>query len=379
MVYRDRISEFVRKTKKEAGEFDPLLLLLPLVLTAFGIIMVYSASMPYAQTHMNDPYYFLKKQILWAVLGILCLLFLSRSDYTFFGKVSYPFMIACFILLALVFIPGIGRSVNGARRWIRIGSLNFQPSELAKLAVILSFSHMLVKKEGIVNDFRYAILPLLSILGAFFLLVVVQPDLGTAVVIAGIGLSLAFVAGVRIYYLFALGVLSVPGIIVFVSRHNYIQDRLRGFLNPWEDPLNTGFQAIQSFVAFGLGGWTGVGLGMGRQKQMYLPEPHTDFIFSVVGEEFGFLGCFAVLAVFALLIWRILRLMLSVKDRFALYLATGIGFMIAMESIVNVGVSLGFFPTKGLAFPFLSYGGSAMIVNLSAIGVLISVSRTART
>ncbi len=243
--------------------------------------------------------------------------------------------------------------------------------------MIFALSYLLAKKEGTIKNFQFTFLPFLAITGTIFLLVVVQPDLGTAMVIACVGLVLAFVAGVRVYYLFAMIMVSIPMIIAFVSRHNYIKARLRAFADPWSDPLKSGFQAIQSFFAFGLGGWTGVGLGMGRQKRSFLPEPHTDFIFSVLGEEFGFLGCLAVLGILCLLLWRILRLMVSADNRFAVYMVVGIGFMIALECIINVGVAVGVLPTKGLAFPFLSYGGSAMVVNLSAMGVLISISRTA--
>lgn len=365
------------KKKMEANEFDLLLLVLPLLLVAFGVIMVYSASMPYAQRHLGDPYYFLKRQVLWVALGGLCLFFFSRCDYTLFQKQAYPFLGVCFVMLVLVLIPGIGREANGARRWIGLGFLNIQPSEPAKLALIFSLSYLLTKKERQIKNFQFTFLPFLAITGAIFLLVVVQPDLGTAMVIACVGLVLAYVAGVRVYYLFAMVMVSIPLIIGFVSRHSYIKARLRAFADPWSDPLKSGFQTIQSFFAFGLGGWTGVGLGMGRQKRSYLPEPHTDFIFSVVGEEFGFLGCLAILGILSLLLWRIICLMASTDNRFAVYMVVGIGFMIALECIINVGVAVGILPTKGLAFPFLSYGGSAMVVNLSAMGVLISISRTA--
>jgi cell division protein FtsW len=373
------MSEPRKKSEKKirAGEFDLLLLIIPMILVGFGIIMVYSASMPYAQKTMGDPYYFLKRQVLWATAGGICLVFIARCHYGVFSKTAYPFLGVCFLLLLMVFIPGIGRSVKGSHRWLGLGLFNIQPSEPAKLALIFSLAYLLAKKESMIKDFKYTFLPLLFILGTFFLLIVSQPDLGTALVIASVGLALAFVAGVRVYYLFAVIMLSVPAVFTFIARHNYALSRIKAFINPWRDPLHAGFQAIQSFLAFGLGGWTGVGLGMGRQKRLYLPEPHTDFIFSVVGEEFGFLGCIVVLAIFSLLLWRIIRLMVSLEDRFALYLVVGIGFMLALESIINVGVTLGTFPTKGLAFPFLSYGGSAMVVNLSAMGTLISVSRTA--
>lgn len=363
--------------KKESGAFDLQLLLLPMVLTGFGIIMVYSASMPYAQRVMGDPYYFLKRQLLWIALGGYGMFFFARCHYTVFQKRAYLFLGICLVLLVLVLVPGIGRTVKGARRWLGVGFLNLQPSEPAKLALIICLSHLLAKKKDIIKDFQYTFLPVLAVMGTFFVLVALQPDLGTAIVIACMGIALAFVAGVRIYYLFALVILSLPAIAAFISRHSYVQDRIRAFVNPWGDPLNTGFQTIQSFLAFGLGGWTGVGMGMGRQKGLYLPEPHNDFIFSVVGEEFGFLGGCAVLGLFFCLLWRIFRLMQSTNDHFAVYLVLGIGVMIALESLINIGVTLGVFPTKGLALPFLSYGGSAMVVNLSAMGMLISVSRTA--
>jgi cell division protein FtsW len=364
------------KNRLESGEFDLLLLILPLSLVAFGIIMVYSASMPYAQKYMGDPYYFLKRQFLWVILGSIALILLSRCNAQDFQNHAYKFLGISFILLILLLIPGVGRTVKGSCRWLRLGPFNIQPSELAKLALIVSLSYLLAKKKLMIKNFRYTFLPFLVILGTFFFLIASQPDLGTALVIASVGLTLGFVAGIRVVHLLGLVIVSLPLIFAFISRHGYIKARLRAFANPWQDPLNTGFQAIHSFFAFGSGGWTGVGLGMGQQKQLYLPEPHTDFIFSVIGEEFGFLGCITVLGILSLLLWRIIQLTLSVDDRFALYLVVGIGFLIAMESIINVGVVLGVFPTKGLAFPFLSYGGSAMVVNLSAIGMLISISRT---
>lgn len=360
---------------ERVGSFDPIIFFIPIILLQVGIVMVYSSSTIIASENFNDPYFFLKKEILWAILGIFSMLFFMNFDYHLLRKFIYPLLIVSIVLLVLVLIPHFGREVGGAKRWLNLGYFSFQPSELAKLVLIIYMSHSLVKKKDYLDSFSMVYLPNLLILGIFFVLIMFQPDLGTAVLIAAVVFFLFIIAGIRYSYLFYSFLMILPFLYVTVSTVSYRKRRILAFLDPWGDPLDSGFQIVQSFLALGRGGFFGLGLGQSRQKLFYLPEPHTDFIFAVIGEELGFIGALAIIVLFLILFWRGILVAKRCPDFFGRYLAFGIIMMIGLQVIINIGVVIGLLPTKGLPLPFISLGGSSLLINSIGIGILLNISK----
>ena len=345
------------------------------LLSAFGVVMVYSSSAIYAQEYYGDAAYFLKRHLLYLAVGLVLAGWVLSVDLRQIRRWAKPFMILLLVLLAAVLVPGVGRLVSGARRWFRIGGFSFQPSELAQLAVILYFADVLTRKRGLLRDFFQGVLPALMVLAATLVLILAEPDLGTTVAIAVVAVAMLFLAEVEWKILFPMFLSAVPIVVVLILMKPYRMRRVLAYLNPWADPEGSGFQLIQSLVALGSGGWLGQGLGESRQKLFYLPAAHTDFIFSVIGEELGFIGATGVLILIGLLCWYGIRLAASASDSFGFLTGMGIVLLIALETLVHVGVATGAIPTKGLPLPFISYGGSALIVNLVSIAVLLNVAR----
>ncbi len=350
------------------------LLLVTILLVGFGIIMVYSASGIFSGERFQDPFHFLKREIIWTLIGFSFLFLLSRFDYHRLAKFSKPLLLFSILLLVLLFTR-LGVSVKGAQRWLRIGPLNFQPSELAKLAIILYLAEFLSRKRKEIGRFTQGFLPPLIFLAPIVLLILLEPDLGTAILILMLFLIILFVSGVKLSYLASLFLLGLSIFSFLIYRSPYQKARLLTFLHPWADSQGAGYQITQSLIALGSGGIFGRGLGQSRQKLFFLPEAHTDFIFSIIGEELGILGTLFLLSLFALFIYQGRRIAKNSKDDFGHLLATGITLLIGLEAILHIGVAIGFFPTKGTPLPFVSYGGSALVISLIAVGILLNISK----
>jgi cell division protein FtsW len=356
---------------------DMWLLAAAVVLLSIGVVMVYSASAIMAADRFRDPYFFLKKQLFWATLGGGCLWGALRLDYRRLERYMLPLLIVAAVLLVLVLIPPFGQSINGTRRWLRLGPVSFQPAELAKLALVVFLAAFLARRKDELQNLWRGFAPPVAVAVAFALLVVVQPDLGNAVTLVALTFALLFLAGSRLSHLSLVFVAVVPFVIAAVLFAPYRLRRVMAFLDPWQDPRGSGFQIIQSWLALGSGGLFGRGIGDSRQKLFYLPEAHTDFIFAIIGEEGGFLGAMLVLALFVVLLWRGLRIGLRTPEPFGAYLALGITVLLATQTFVNLGAVTGLLPTKGLPLPFISFGGSALVVTMFATGVLLNISQHA--
>lgn len=346
-----------------------------IALLGFGVVMVYSSSAVSAYVNYDDSYYFLKRQMIWATLGMLAMLFTMNVDYHAWRTLAKPAMIVTLILLVLVLIPGLGKVVNGARRWLGFGSLYLQPSEIAKLAMVLFTANNLAKSQDKISSFTKGVAPQLAMLLVVFGLILKEPDLGTALVIGGTVFILLFAAGAKLSHLGSLGALGVAGIIGAILVEPYRLKRLLAFSDPWADPLNSGYHIIQSLYAIGSGGLFGVGLGRSREKFLYLPEPHTDFIFAILGEELGFIGTATVIILFFLLAWRGYKIAISAPDIFGSLLAGGITSIIVLQALMNIAVVTASMPVTGIPLPFISFGGSALIFTLAGVGILLNISR----
>ena len=346
-------------------------------LLSFGVVMVYSASAVVAADRFHDPYFFLKKQLFWALLGSLAMLAAVRVDYRKLERFVVPALLVAGVLLLLVLIPPIGQAINGTRRWIRLGPVSFQPAELAKLALVFYLAAFLARNQERLDDLRRGLLPPLLVGALFAGLVFVQPDLGNCLTLVALTFGLLYLAGSPVRYLGWALAPALPLLVVAIAMAPYRLRRITAFWDPWADPRGSGFQIIQSWLAFGNGGLFGQGIGASRQKLFYLPEAHTDFIFAVVGEELGFIGAAAFVALFSVLIWRGLRVGLRTSEPFGAYLALGITLLIATQTLVNLGVVTGLLPTKGLPLPFISFGGSALLMTMLSTGVLLNISQQA--
>ena len=337
--------------------------------------MVYSSSYVYAQYKFNrEPYYFLLRQLIWVALSLSVMIFLTQLDYQRLGEVSKWMLLVCGILLVLVLIPGIGIMVKGARRWLGYGHLRFQPSELAKIVLIIFMAKFLSQKYDSMKDFRRVVLPSIAILALFMILIVKEPDFGNAMIIGLIMGIMWFVAGMRIRLIIASLIVSAPIVTYLIFSKQYRLDRILAFLNPWDYRSGKGWQLVQSLISLGSGGIGGRGLGQSVQKYLYLPDSHSDFIFSILGEELGFLGTSAVVLLFLILIWCGIKVSLRIKDLFGSYLAIGITSLIGIQALINMCVVTGLLPTKGLPLPFISYGGSSLLANCIGIGILINIA-----
>ncbi|MCK5912313.1 MAG: putative lipid II flippase FtsW [Desulfuromusa sp.] len=355
---------------------DTTLLLLTVSLTCIGVVMVYSSSAIMAADKFHDGFYFLKRQLAYTVIGFVLMAVATYFNYQNWRKLAVISLLASIALLAMLFIPGFGVRVGGAMRWLRLPGLTIQPAELVKLTLVLYLAHSLTRKKEKVRSLLKGYLPYMIVLGVLLLMLLKQPDLGSAMIIAGVALAMLIVAGVRWRYLLPTILMTLPVVYFLVMQVDYRRRRIMTFLDPWDDPFGAGFQIIQSLVAFGNGGILGQGLGIGEQKLFYLPEAHTDFIFSVIGEELGLVGVLVVAALFLMLVLCGIRIALQCQEPFGRNLAFGLSFLLGLEAFVNLSVCMGLLPTKGLALPFVSYGGTSLVVSLIAVGILLNISNS---
>lgn len=354
---------------------DLYILLSVLYLTSVGLLMVYSTSSIYALDKFSDSSYYLKRHLIFLTTGFFLMTVIANLNYIALKKIAFFLYLLGLIFLALVLIPDIGIKVGGARRWIDLGLFSFQPSEVAKYFLVVYLAHLFSKNREKPQVFSSTIVPYILIAGFYLILIMLQPDFGMVLILLTLFFSMLFVADVNFKYIFGLGFSSLVFIGFAVMTTDYRLNRIFSFIDPWKDPLGQGYQTVQSFVAFCIGGLTGTGLGEGTQKLYYLPQVHTDFIFSLIGEELGFIGVLSVIIAFIVLIVRSFKTAINAPDFFGFFLAFGCVFLIALQASINMAVSVGVFPTKGLTLPFISYGGSSLISSLGAIGLVLSVSK----
>lgn len=359
---------------EEAPRYDRLLLWAVLGLTAIGVTMVYSASAVKAAQGLGDSFYFVKRQLVAAGLGIGCMALAMRFGYRRLELLAYPILLLALLTLILVLIPGVGTLAGGARRWIRLPFIGFQPAELAKLAMILYLARSLARKREKVRDFSIGFVPHSLVAGLIIVLLLAQPDFGTAVTIGLLLFVMLFSAGAKVSWLIGSIFLAVPIGWRLIAGREYRLKRILAFLDPWEHRQDIGYQIAESLMSVGSGGAFGLGLGAGKQKLYYLPEAHTDFIIAVIGEELGLAGISIVLLLFGIVIWRGMRAAFNAPDAFGAYLALGLTALLGLQAIANMLIAMGMLPTKGLTLPFISYGGTSLVLSLCAAGLLLAIS-----
>lgn len=355
-------------------KYDKLLFIVVLLMGLFGIVMIYSASYIWADYKFHDPYKYVKSQVLFYLMGIIIILLLKRIDANIYYKYANIILFSSLILLVLVLIPGIGQIRNGSRSWFGIGGLGIQPSEFSKLGLIIFTSKYLANNNRIIKDIKKGLLPIFLVIGLFFILIMLEPDFGTSMVIVITLILLIFISGVKLSFFIKIGILGLIGIVALIIVAPYRMLRIVSFLNPWIDPLGSGYQIIQSLYAIGPGGLLGQGFLMSHQKQFYLPEPQTDFIFSIISEEFGFLGILLITTFLAFIFYRIIKISLKQTNLFKKYLSFGLGVGIIIQALLNICVVIGLIPVTGVTLPFFSYGGSSLLVSMASIGIILSIS-----
>lgn len=356
-------------------KMDYWLLISVLIICVFGIIMIYSASSIWAEYKFHDAFKYVKHQSLFFLVGLVALFIASKIDLSFLKKKANLILGVCFLLLVLVLIPGIGSVRNGSRSWFGIGGFGIQPSEFAKIGLIIFTAKYLARHYKEMHDVKKGALPIFLVIGVFFLLIMLEPDFGTAMVMALTIICLIFVSGLKISFFIKLGVVGLLGIVGLIIAAPYRMARIVSFLNPWSDPLGSGYQIIQSLYAIGPGGLLGQGFLKSRQKHFYLPEPQTDFIFSIISEEFGFLGVLIVCSFFCFIFYRMIRIAMKTNDLFYKYLVFGLAFGIFIQASLNLCVVVGLIPVTGVTLPFFSYGGSSLLITLTSIGLVLNVSK----
>lgn len=360
-----------------SGKMDLTFLALLLIILTIGLVMLFSASYIFADTYYGNSYYFITKQAGFAVFGVLMMLFVSKIDYHFIRKFAIPFylLMVGFLVVMLILPPMVqGTSV---KRWFSLGPINFQPSELAKFAVILLLAHLIAANQKLMKTFKFGVLFLGLLVGVVCVLVVLEPHLSATVLIFLIGAVMMIVGGMKLRYLFiGLGVVAAGATAVLSGLVTYAQDRITYWLNPWAAPVGEGYQTIQSLLSIGSGGWLGRGLGQSRQKYLWVPEPHNDFIFSIVCEELGFIGAMIIIILFCLLMWRGFVIAMKAPDKFGSMLALGLTFQVGLQMALNVLVVTNTIPNTGISLPFFSYGGTSLVILLLEMGVILSISRS---
>jgi len=354
--------------------FDVYLFFTTLLLVMVGIMMIFSSSAILASEKYGDTYYFLKKELFFFFIGTVGLFLTKNFNYKRYQKIIYVLAALTMGLMMLSFIPPFSHSAGGASRWVNFGFVTIQPSEITKLVVIMLVAYLIAKKGERIKEFKKGYLPTIMMSGIFIALILIQKDLGSALVLGAVVFIMLFVSGTRTIYLLGSVLAAMPLLYFMIFSVAFRKQRILAFLDPWKHKLDSGFQIIQSFVAFKSGGLTGVGLGESKQKLFYLPEAHTDFIFSVLGEEFGMIGVTVVAFLFLFLVYRGIKIAQKTKDTFGIFLALGISTLIGLQAFINFGVVMGVLPTKGLVLPFISYGGSSLVVTLMAIGILLNIS-----
>src|SRR5216683_8071887 len=355
---------------------DYLLLASTIALLVLGTLMVYSASFVVAHNEFNDDAYFLVRQLMWIGVGSIGMFVALRVDYRRWRALSLPIMFICIGLLVLVLVPGIGSSSYGAVRWLKAGPFQIQPSEIAKLAIILYLADWLARRGPVVGDFLRGLLPFAIIVTIVAALIEVQPDLGTTAIIVGVSACVFFVAGANLVHIALMGFAgTAAGLVLLAHLSGYQLERIRAFIDPWSDVQGSGWHTAQGLIALGSGGVVGHGLGNGLQKYYWVPNAHTDAIFAMIGEELGFVGCVGVLVLFGVLSWRGFLIAWRAPDPFARLFATGLTCMLTLQALVNVAVITNSLPYTGVTLPLVSFGGSSTVISLIAIGLLLNISR----
>ena len=356
-------------------KIDIYLLIGVLIISLFGLLMVYSSSYIWAEYKFDDPFKYVKNQGLFLLLGFILMIFISKIDVKIYYKKANMILMISIILLILVLIPGIGTVRNGSRSWFGIGSFGIQPSEFSKLALIIFTAKYLTKNEKNMRFIVNGALPILGVTFFIFGLIMLQPDFGTGIIIVMSIIGLLFIGGVNFKFFLKIGIAGIFGIAFLILIAPYRLKRILSFLNPWSDPLGSGFQIIQSLYAIGPGGIFGQGFLKSRQKHFYLPEPQTDFIFAIISEEFGFLGVVIVVGLFLLIIYRGFLIARKSEDLFSKYLAFGMTFGLSFQAILNLMVVVGLIPVTGVTLPFLSYGGSSLLITMLQMGIILSIGK----
>ncbi len=383
--------QFVSKTKTEKKKLAKLfsieslmrapypdtgLLLSVAGLLVFGWVMIYSSSALFAESRYHDQFFFLKKQLMWSVLGVGAFLLAANIPFSFWQANIKPMYFATIALLVLVLL--IGPKISGARRWIHFPGGSFQPSELAKIMLVFLVADYMDRRQSRLREFKKGLLPILALAGGMLGLILIEPDLGTPVLMTGVMFTLLLLGGARWSHFFIIAIATLPILIVAVFKVQYRLQRLFAYMDPWSDAQGKGYQLIQSLIAMGSGGFFGKGLGNSRLKISNLPECHTDFIFSVLGEELGLIGTLACASLFLFLCMRSLKIAKKAPDSFSRLVAAGIGLTIGYQALINMGVACGLFPTKGMPLPFISFGGSSLLIMMFMVGLLANVSRRAQ-
>ncbi|MEJ5283419.1 MAG: putative lipid II flippase FtsW [Brevinematia bacterium] len=354
---------------------DGFLLFIFIFLMILGNLTVYTSSYFVAKRLTGNPYYFFIRQLIWTVPSFLSLIFFANYDYNNLRKITKPMILLTFILLILVFIPGIGKESGGARRWINLRLFDFNPSEFAKLSIIIYLSHILTKKKGKIEDFTFGLLPPLLLVSAIFFIILMQSGFSTASILLVTAFLMFFIGGASLTHIFSIGLLSLPVLVFFIWKVSYRMARIASFLNPWADPFGKGYHLIQSIKAFANGGLFGVGFGNGVQKISALPAPHTDFIFSVIIEEFGLIGGLTVTVIYLAIFIRGMLIAKNTQDNFGALLAFGIVTLFSLHAFLNIAITTGTIPPTGVSLPFLSYGGSSSLVLSISCGILLNISK----
>ncbi len=363
-----------RKLEKKLS-FDYFLLLITGLLVTIGLMAIFSASAPYSYIGRESSYVYLKNQLKWVIVGILFLFLVSKFNYRWYQKLDRIIIFLVLLSLCAVYFPGISRQIRGTYRWITLGSFRFQPSELAKIGLIIYLSSSLIRKKDKLNSFVNGFLPFFIIISLIFLLVAMEPDLSSAIIIATVGFAVLYAGRAKISHILYVAFLAIVPLYFFIFEVGYRKGRILAFLDPESDPQGIGFQLIHSKISLGAGGLWGLGAGRGREKLFYLPTPHTDSIFAVIGEEFGFIGTSLIIALFLLIAMRGIKIAREAPDDLGKLLALGLTFLLCLQAVINMGVATAILPTTGTTLPFISYGGSSLIICLAAVGILLNISR----
>lgn len=361
-------------SRRAAIAYDPVLLAAIFGLVGFGLVMVYSSSAITAQDKLGDGFFFLKRQAFAAALGLVAMAVAMKLGYRRMARLAYPLLVIAVLLLIAVLVPGIGTKVGGAKRWIRFPGVSIQPAEIAKVAWVIYLSYSLAKKREKVRHFSIGFLPHLGLAGFLVVLCMLEPDFGSSVALLFLMFVMLFAAGAKLSWLVGSVLLAIPFAYTAIATSEYRMKRITAFLDPWANRQGSGYQVAESLMSIGSGGVTGLGLGDGRQKLFFLPEAHTDFIFAIIGEELGLVGVAALIGLYGVVIWRGIKASLEAPEPFGSYLGLGLTTLIGFQAVVNMSVAMGLVPTKGLTLPFISYGGSSLIVLMGAAGLLLSIS-----
>ncbi|MGD1972875.1 MAG: putative lipid II flippase FtsW [Desulfobacterales bacterium] len=367
-----------KKQQTQNTAYDIQLLFPVLFLVGIGIVMVYSASSAVALKKFGSDYLFLKKQAVFALVGIIGLVICRHFPYRWYRPLAYPLLAVALLLLIAIQLTDFGFSAGGAARWLRFGPFSFQPSEFARLAMVVFLAYSLEKKADNLKAFSIGFLPHILVFGVFAVCIFRQPDFGSILILAALTWLMMFVGGVPCRHLFTSLVALLPVAYYFLINAEYRVKRILSFLDPWQYPAAEGYQVVHSLMAFGTGGLWGTGIGKGHQKLFYLPEPHTDFIFSIIGEEVGLIGVLIIIGLYGIVLMKGIQIAWHAPDTFGSLLAFGLTAAMGLQICINMGVALGLLPTKGLTLPFLSYGGTSLLLNMASIGILMNISASAK-